>query len=78
MHYHYMSPNSTEESYNGAKMVHSTMTEMISNVSSRRHNAYTACTSDGTVSVIECTYRAHGARERVVASWTYFCRSYLN
>ena len=33
VHYHYMSSNSSVESYGGAKMVHSTITEMISNVS---------------------------------------------
>ena len=33
VHYHYMTSNSSVEAYGGAKMVHSTMTEMISNVS---------------------------------------------
>ena len=33
VHYHYMTSSSSVESYGGAKMVHSTMTEMISNVS---------------------------------------------
>lgn len=37
VHYHYMSSNSAKESYNGAKVVHSTVTEMISNVSSRKY-----------------------------------------
>ena len=32
-HYHFMTSNSSVEAYGGAKMVHSTMTEMISNVS---------------------------------------------
>lgn len=34
VHYHYMSSNSSLEAHNGAKMVHSTITEMIANVSS--------------------------------------------
>ena len=33
VHYHYMTSNSSVEAYGGAKMVHSTMTEMISNLS---------------------------------------------
>eukprot|EP00904_Undaria_pinnatifida_P003348 jgi/Undpi1/13013/HiC_scaffold_7.g02677.m1 len=32
VHYHYMSSNSSVEAYGGAKMVHSTITEMISNI----------------------------------------------
>lgn len=32
-HFHYMTSNSSAEAYSGAKMVHSTMIEMISNVS---------------------------------------------
>ena len=37
VHYHYMSSNSSVEAYGGAKMVHSTITEMISNVSYTLH-----------------------------------------
>ena len=32
VHFHYVSSASSVEAYNGSKMVHSTMTEMISNV----------------------------------------------
>lgn len=39
MHYHYMPSNSSAEAYSGAKMVQSTMTEMISNVSSQLPSA---------------------------------------
>lgn len=35
VHYHYMSSGANEESYGGAKMVHSTLIEMLSNVRSQ-------------------------------------------
>lgn len=39
LHFHYMTSNSSVEAYGGAKMVHSTITEMLSNVSTQNSSA---------------------------------------
>lgn len=46
IHYHFMSSNSSIGAYSGAKMIHSSITEMIANVSVRIANGSSRPTAE--------------------------------